>query len=99
MNVSLTPEMESWIQQKVQSGYYQSASEVVRDAIRLLHDYDGQRATKLLELRAELLKGMDDIEMGRVKRVDEHFLDDIEARGRKRLEAEQNAAVNSKNLD
>jgi len=36
MNVSLTPEMERWVQQKVSSGFYTSASEVIREALREL---------------------------------------------------------------
>jgi putative addiction module CopG family antidote len=34
MNVSLTDELESVIQEKVRSGLYNNASEVVRDALR-----------------------------------------------------------------
>jgi antitoxin ParD1/3/4 len=35
MNVSLTPELESFIQGKVSTGLYYSASEVVREGLRL----------------------------------------------------------------
>jgi antitoxin ParD1/3/4 len=38
MNVSLTPELEKLVTRKVQSGLYQSASEVVREGLRLLED-------------------------------------------------------------
>ncbi len=37
MNVSITTDMEAWIQQKIASGMYTSASEVIREALRLLH--------------------------------------------------------------
>ncbi len=37
MNVSLTPELEKWVQSKVQTGLYGTSSEVVKDALRLLH--------------------------------------------------------------
>lgn len=37
MNVSLTPELERYIRQKVDSGLYGNASEVVREALRLMH--------------------------------------------------------------
>jgi antitoxin ParD1/3/4 len=37
-NVSLTPELEALVDQKVASGRYRSASEVVRAALRLLDD-------------------------------------------------------------
>jgi antitoxin ParD1/3/4 len=38
MNVSLTPELEEFVSAKVQSGRYNSASEAVREALRLLED-------------------------------------------------------------
>jgi antitoxin ParD1/3/4 len=46
MNVSLTPELEELVNQKVRSGLYQTASEVVREALRLLkqRDDDTRRA-------------------------------------------------------
>jgi antitoxin ParD1/3/4 len=42
MNVSLTPELEQYIRTKVESGRYLSASEVVREALRLLEQKDEQ---------------------------------------------------------
>ena len=46
MNVSLTPELEDLVNEKVRSGFYQTASEVVREALRLLkqRDDDARRA-------------------------------------------------------
>lgn len=49
MNVSLTPELECLVQTKVQSGRYLSASEVVREALRLLEERDQLRELKLQE--------------------------------------------------
>ena len=43
MNVSLTPELEAFVARKVESGRYNSASEVVREALRLLEDQDSSR--------------------------------------------------------
>jgi len=40
MNVSLTPELENFVSAKVDSGRYNSASEVVREALRLLEEHD-----------------------------------------------------------
>ena len=40
MNVSLTPELERVVNEKVESGMYQTASEVVREALRLLKERD-----------------------------------------------------------
>ncbi len=44
MNVSLTPELEKLVADKVGSGRYNSASEVVREALRLLEEQDQLRA-------------------------------------------------------
>ena len=40
MNVSLTPELEQFVQGKVESGLYNNASEVVREGLRLLREND-----------------------------------------------------------
>jgi antitoxin ParD1/3/4 len=42
MNVSLTPELEDLVDEKVRSGFYQTASEVVREALRLLKQRDDE---------------------------------------------------------
>jgi antitoxin ParD1/3/4 len=66
MNVSLTPELEHIVDQKVKSGLYNSASEVVREGLRLLQQRDEMREAKLNTLRAEIQKGIDDLEAGRI---------------------------------
>jgi antitoxin ParD1/3/4 len=43
MNVSLTPELEHFVQAKVESGLYNNASEVVREGLRLLKEHDDVR--------------------------------------------------------
>jgi antitoxin ParD1/3/4 len=40
MNISLTPELERFVHDKVDSGMYTSASEVIRESLRLLHTHD-----------------------------------------------------------
>ena len=57
MNVSLTPKLEELIQQKVASGRYGNASEVVREALRLMEERDQERETKLEALRRAILEG------------------------------------------
>jgi antitoxin ParD1/3/4 len=54
MNVSLTPELEKFVSKKVQTGRYNSASEVVREALRLLEDHEQVRAAQLAEFNEEL---------------------------------------------
>lgn len=66
MNVSLTPELEQIVSGKVESGLYNSASEVVREGLRLLQQRDQMREMKLDALRKEIQKGIDDLEAGRV---------------------------------
>ena len=54
MNISLTPELESLVQEKVKSGMYHTASEVVREALRLMQEQDQFRQIKLENLRKEI---------------------------------------------
>ena len=59
MNISLTPQLESMVKQKVGTGLYNSASEVVREALRLLEAKDQLNELKLTTLRQEIKKGLD----------------------------------------
>ncbi|MEH2168727.1 MAG: type II toxin-antitoxin system ParD family antitoxin [Nostoc sp.] len=59
MNVSLTPELEKWVQSKLESGMYTSASEVIREGLRLLKEQDALKAIRLAELRREIQQGID----------------------------------------
>lgn len=54
MNVSLTPELEKFVSTKVESGRYNSASEVVREALRLLEEHDQVKTLRLSEFNEEL---------------------------------------------
>ncbi len=54
MNVSLTPELDKFVAGKVESGRYNSASEVVREALRLLEDNDRARGAQLAAFNKEL---------------------------------------------
>jgi len=59
MNVNLTPQLEEIVRRKVASGMYTSASEVVREALRLLEDQDRMRAVRLERLRGDIRSGLD----------------------------------------
>jgi putative addiction module CopG family antidote len=59
MNVNLTPQLEDLVRSKVSSGMYTSASEVVREALRLLQEQDKFRDAKLEELKRDIRKGLD----------------------------------------
>jgi antitoxin ParD1/3/4 len=64
MNVSLTPELERLVAEKVESGMYTSASEVVREGLRLLQERDQLRRTRLEELRREIARGVEQADRG-----------------------------------
>ena len=87
MNISLTPHLEDLVKAKVESGLYNSASEVMREALRLLQERDQLREIRLGELRSEIQKG---IESGPATPLD---IEDIKARGRKRLAAQQEGSA------
>ncbi len=54
MNVSLTPELDRFVIGKVESGRYTSASEVVREALRLLEEHDQARTAQIAGFNQEL---------------------------------------------
>ena len=58
MNVNLTPQLEDLVRAKVNSGMYTSASEVVREALRLMDEQDRLRQVKLEDLRREIRNGL-----------------------------------------
>lgn len=64
MNVSLTPQLEKFVSAKVQSGRYNSASEVVREALRLLEEHDFARATQLTGFNEELGRRLASLDRG-----------------------------------
>lgn len=54
MNVSLTPELDKFVTDKVKSGRYNSASEVVREALRLLEEHGRARTSQFSAFNKEL---------------------------------------------
>lgn len=86
MNISLTPQLEALVKTKVESGLYGSASEVMRDALRLLEERDRRQFMRVEELRAEIIKGLDS---GEPTPLDVGIIKD---RGRRRLDAQQKKA-------
>lgn len=56
-NVNLTDELERFVLQKVESGRYENASEVVRAALRTLEREERQDEAKLAALRAAIDEG------------------------------------------
>jgi antitoxin ParD1/3/4 len=66
MNVSLTPELEKFVQQKVKSGKYLSVSEVILEALRLLEERDMQRQMRIEKLRQEVAVGIGQSDRGEI---------------------------------
>ena len=87
MNISLTKEFESYVTQKVESGMYHSASEVIRDGLRLMKERDELHQSRLAELRREIAIGVDQADRGQVQPFNEEITARVKARGRKRLAA------------
>lgn len=82
MNVSLTPELEKLVQRKVKSGLYSSASEVIREGLRLMQDRDLEKKQNLTALKKEIQIGINQVEKNDV--VDFNP-EDIKQQGRKKL--------------
>ena len=75
MNVSLPQGLADFVEKEVQSGAYSTASEVVRDALRLHKARTDQDARKLERLNRLIQEGIDDIEAGRYVELDGDELD------------------------
>lgn len=88
LNVSLPPELEKRVRQHVESGLYSSASEVIREALRLFEAYQGVQAANLAALKADIAAGVVDMAAGRVRELN---LAELKQRGRALL-AESDAA-------
>ena len=57
MNVSLTPRLTKYVREKVKNGLYGSASEVVREALRLMEQRERDKEAHLAALHAQLATG------------------------------------------
>jgi antitoxin ParD1/3/4 len=64
VNVSLTAELERWVAAKVEGGHYRSASEVVREGLRLLQEREEEHAARLEALRRDVEIGLDELDRG-----------------------------------
>jgi len=82
MNVSLTPELEKFVSAKVGSGRYSSASEVVREALRLLEEHDRSRSRHIAAFNRELSSRMASLDRG-------EFVDPAAARQRLRQKSKE----------
>jgi antitoxin ParD1/3/4 len=89
MNVHLTPELEQLIQKKVESGRYNSASEVMREALRLMEQRDEFVALRKEETRRKISEGLESLRRGEAMDGEAVFdrieaeLDAVDQNGRK----------------
>jgi len=84
LNVSLPVELENRVRERVASGMYGSASEVIREALRLFEAYQEAQSSSFAALRADLAVGLADANAGQVGPLDAA---EIKARGRATLAA------------
>ena len=86
LNVSLPAELESRVREHVASGLYGSASEVIREALRLFEAFEAVKSSNLSALQADIAKGMADVQAGRMGAVD---MTAIKAAARARLKTQR----------
>jgi antitoxin ParD1/3/4 len=84
LNVSLPQELEARVRAHVASGMYGSASEVIREALRLFEAYHSMRLEDRTALKADVDAGVQDFKDGRVSQIDVNDLK-IRARSAKTL--------------
>jgi antitoxin ParD1/3/4 len=91
MNVSLTPELEQLVHEKVKSGRYLSASEVVCEGLRLLEERDHLYKARLAELQKEITIGVEEAERGELY-DSETVIQELREQNQQRMrQAESNA--------
>jgi antitoxin ParD1/3/4 len=86
VNVSLTAELERFVNEKVESGAYSSASEVIREGLRLLRERDELRRVRTEGMRRDIMLGAEQIREGRGKKYGggTELAGEVKRRGRQR---------------
>jgi antitoxin ParD1/3/4 len=74
-NISLTTEQDAFVQEVVEAGEYQNASEAIRDALRALQQRRKEDSLRLKALRVQIKSGVDSLERGEFAEVDDADLD------------------------
>jgi antitoxin ParD1/3/4 len=92
MDISLTEELEKFVNEMVSSGAYYSPSEVVSDSLRLLKEQEQIKKIRLEELKSEIMRGVEDLKAGRSQTFysGEEVFEEIRKRGEKRLAEKRN---------
>jgi antitoxin ParD1/3/4 len=89
-NINLTVHFDEFVDRQISTGRYSNASEIVREALRLLETQEEEREAKLRLLRQAAKQGFDELDQGRGivlknKKALEQFFDDLEAAVRARV--------------
>lgn len=92
-NINLTEHFNDFVEHQISSGRYSNASEIVREALRLLEEHEQEREAKLKALRQAAKQGFDEIDQGKGivlkgKKAIRRFITEIEA------EVRSSAAIN-----
>jgi antitoxin ParD1/3/4 len=87
MNVLLPTELERFVTEKIESGLFHTANDVILEGLKLLKERDEAVGLRLDRLRRDIQIGIDQADSGRVSKFDEATLEVIKARGRERLAA------------
>ena len=74
-NISLTPEQDAFVEEVVEAGEYQNASEAIRDALRALQQRRREDSLRLKALRAQIKAGVDALDRGDFVEVDDADLE------------------------
>jgi len=74
-NISLTAEQDAFVQEVVEAGVYQNASEAIRDAFRALQQRRREDSLKLKALRAQIKAGVDALDRGDFAEVEDADLE------------------------
>lgn len=84
LNISLPIELENRVRAHVASGMFGSASEVIREALRLFESYQSVQGAALAALQLDIEQGLSEHQAGRATPLD---MEAMKAKGRKVLSA------------
>ena len=86
---SIGKHFEGLIESLIESGRYSTASEIMREGLRLIEEREDRRKARLEALRAEIQKGFDS---GPAEEAEvDDLIKAVKARGRQRLAARKHA--------
>ncbi len=85
MEISITPRMDQWISEKVNSGLYSSSNEVILEGLRLLIRQEEQRFAVTEDLRQEILVGVRQLDSGKSVIFDSSLVNNVKEKSRNKL--------------